>query len=277
MHAFALVAPLLVAGSASALAFEKRAGPLTSPGAAGFDYPPIRGWSSALQNDGPCGGYDVGGRTDFPLTGGDIAVALQRDVYDMKIGYSFKENPTSNDDFQNLFPNVSVTYMGSQCFQNPDFTALGGKAGDAVSLQITFQAGAGNKTFYECADITLVEPANFVKATDYTCANVTTSTQTIPNQAANAASSSAAAAAATTVTITGKQSGSSSNLTLAQAGAIGACVTLAVVAAALALAYVGGVARFGSRSKRAAQNVAAVPAYTNDRASMTSHGSMVKH
>lgn len=81
-------------------------------------------------------------------------------------------------------------------------------------MQLTYIAGGGNKTFYECSDLTLVEAAGYNAEMDYTCANATESTQTIPNQSANAAASSAAATAATTVYTTGgKPSGSDNGVT----------------------------------------------------------------
>jgi hypothetical protein len=39
---------------------------LTSPGAVGFDYPPIRGWSLDAGKKPICGGFDLHARTDFP-------------------------------------------------------------------------------------------------------------------------------------------------------------------------------------------------------------------
>ncbi|GAA5912055.1 hypothetical protein JCM6882_002019 [Rhodosporidiobolus microsporus] len=278
----AVAALPLLAASASALAFDKRAGPLTSPGALGFVAPPHRGWSSALQNEAACGGYDLNGRTNFPISGGDISLASQRDVYDLRVGYSLSSNPTSNDDFQNLFPNVSVTYIGSSCYTAPDFRTLGAAVGDDVTLQLTFIAGGQNLTFYQCADLTLVEDADFTPYSDYTCKNETTSTQTIPNQAANAASSSAAAAAAATANSDAASSSSSSSskdaVTPLQAGWIGACVTLAVVALVLIGARFAGVARFGSKSKAASgAHTVAAPDFHRDSASMTSHGSVLKH
>ncbi|GAA5857590.1 hypothetical protein JCM8547_004284 [Rhodosporidiobolus lusitaniae] len=287
MHAapYALAASL-VASSAYAVAFDsskglvKRAGALTSPGAAGFGYPPIRGWSSALQNTAPCGGYDVGGRTDFPMTGGDISILLQRDVYDMKIGIAASSNPTSNSDFVNLFPNVTQQFIGSACYEAPDLSSYGIAEGNEFSLQITFQAGGQNLSFFECADLTAVSASNFKASEEYTCANVTTSTQTIPNQSANAAASSAAATAAAgatqTVTYTGTTGSDKDAVTPLQAGWIGACGTLAVVAAVLSVLAFSGYARFGSRSK-VAQYGAAAPAYLDNRSSMSEGGSMRKH
>lgn len=39
---------------------------LTSPGAVGFDYPPIRGWSLDAAKKPICGGFELHARTDFP-------------------------------------------------------------------------------------------------------------------------------------------------------------------------------------------------------------------
>lgn len=39
---------------------------LSSPGAVGFDYPPLRGWSLDAGKKPVCGGFDLHARTDFP-------------------------------------------------------------------------------------------------------------------------------------------------------------------------------------------------------------------
>ncbi|GAA6024405.1 hypothetical protein JCM10207_003404 [Rhodosporidiobolus poonsookiae] len=283
MLALALAAPLLAA-SASAAVLEKRLGPLTAPGAAGFVWPSIRGWDSTLQYTAPCGGYNAEGRTDYPISGGQISLAMQRDVYDMRIGYSLKSNPTSNDDFTNLLPNVTQQFIGTACFESPDLSTLGASIGDEISFQITYQAGQGNRTFYECADLTLVSADGFKATESFTCLNQTTSTQTIPNAAANsaqAAASSSATGAAATIVYTGS-TGSKDDDPVSPIGAgfIGMAVTLAVVALVLGGAAWAGFARFGSRSKVSAASRAetgTVPAYHRDSASMTSHGSVLKH
>lgn len=41
---------------------------LTSPGAVGFDYPPLRGWSLDAGKKPICGGFDLHSRTDFPAS-----------------------------------------------------------------------------------------------------------------------------------------------------------------------------------------------------------------
>lgn len=41
---------------------------LTSPGAVGFDYPPLRGWSLDAGKKPICGGFDLHARTDFPAS-----------------------------------------------------------------------------------------------------------------------------------------------------------------------------------------------------------------
>ncbi|GAA5826230.1 hypothetical protein JCM11251_007218 [Rhodosporidiobolus azoricus] len=237
MLAAIAVLPLLAA-SASALAFDKRAGPLTSPGAAGFVQPPIRGWSSAFQNDGPCGGYNLNGRSDFPISGGDVSIALQRDVYDMKVGYSLSSNPNSNDDFVNLFSNVTVQYIGSYCNQAPDFRTLGAQVGDVAS----FQMRAAN-------------------AASSSAAAATAATAKGDSSSSSSASSS---------------SSSEDGVTPLQAGWIGAYVTLAVVALALIGARVAGF-KFGRKPAAASTAYAVnVSADGTDSASMTSHGSLRK-
>lgn len=41
---------------------------LSSPGAVGFDYPPLRGWSLDAGKKPICGGFDLHARSDFPAS-----------------------------------------------------------------------------------------------------------------------------------------------------------------------------------------------------------------
>lgn len=55
----------------------------------------------------PCGGLDVGARTEFPLTGGKISMLLTEEAYLLKLGFSNLSNPTSQDDFRPLMNTLS--------------------------------------------------------------------------------------------------------------------------------------------------------------------------
>ncbi|GAA6047978.1 hypothetical protein JCM3770_006453 [Rhodotorula araucariae] len=276
MLAFAaLVAPLL-ASSAAALALEPRAAPSEAPGAVGFQFPPLRGWAQGSASDSPCGGFERQGTTNYPMTGGDVLLKLLRDTHKIQVSYGIG-NPTSEDAFKPLVPVIDYAFSGSQCFNAPDFASLGAKAGDTVTLQVTGQTGPQNTTVYQCADITLVDTASFVKTETYTCANVTASTQT----RGNGSSASKSVSTATAVAATGKKSGDDQPVSPLGAGFIGAAVALVLAALIVSGAYFAGVAKFGSRAKlaRANQGTAhadTIPSYIQDNGSMVSRGSMVK-
>ncbi|BGP37240.1 hypothetical protein JCM10450v2_001150 [Rhodotorula kratochvilovae] len=277
MLAFAaLVAPLL-ASSAAALALEPRAAPTEAPGAVGFAFPPLRGWSQGSASDEPCGGFERQGTTNYPMSGGDVLLKLLRDTHKIQVSYGIG-NPTTEAAFQPLAPVIDYAYSGSQCFKAPDFASLGAKAGDTVTLQVTGQTGPKNTTVYQCADITLVDTASFVKTETYTCANVTASTQTRGGN--KSAASSGAVSTATAVAATGKMAGNDQPVSPLGAGFIGAAVALVLAALLVTGAYFAGVAKFGSRAKLQRANSAAhgetIPAYIQDNGSMVSRGSMVK-
>ncbi|GAA5912053.1 hypothetical protein JCM6882_002018 [Rhodosporidiobolus microsporus] len=273
MLALAVLA-LAASASATSLDLVKRGAP-GRPGAVAFQWPPLRGWVEDGGKTGPCGGVEMGGRVDYPLSGGDLSLVLQRDSHNIQISYSLSSNPTSTSDFQPLIPVHDYSYSGSKCFDAPDFAALGAKAGDLVTLNVNYQTGPQRNTFYQCADIRLVDTASFVASSEYTCANVTTSTQTRGSQSSSSAVSSASK---------GSSSSNDQPVSPLASGFIGAGVAIAAFIAIAVLAIATGFAKVGSRSKVAgvaAANSAAhtvpVPAYERgDLESMTSRGSMVK-
>ncbi|GAA5996954.1 copper acquisition factor BIM1-like domain-containing protein [Rhodotorula paludigena] len=264
-----LAAPLL-AGSAFAMALEPRAAPTESPGAVGFEYPPLRGWAQSAASESPCGGFSRQGTFKYPLSGSDISLKLLRDVYNVQVKYAPGE-ATADNDFQTYTSAREHVYSGNQCFESPNFASLGMQAGDTVTLQVSGQTGPKRTTVYQCADIVLVADDQFVQTETYTCRNFTASTQTRGDQ--NPSSSAVSASS---------NSGSSNDQPVSPVGAgfIGAAVAVVLCAVLVAGAYFAGVAKFGSRSKLAALPTAnsarhdEIPAY--DAASMTSRGSMVK-
>ncbi|GAA6029949.1 hypothetical protein JCM8097_009184 [Rhodosporidiobolus ruineniae] len=276
MHFTAAASLLVAASSVNALALERRAAPTESPGAVGFAWPPLRGWAQSTVGESPCGGSALGGRVDYPINGGDIALKLTRDVFNIQVSYANDENPTELSQFSPLVPAIEQSFSGSKCFKAPDLSTLGVAVGDKLTLNLNWVTGPKNSSGYQCADVTIVAAENFVAESQYTCANVTASTQT--RSGSGKGSSSAEAAAATGRGSSSLSSSSNDDgLTSAQAGGVGAGVTAAVFLAVLALLYFAGFARFGSRSKVAAQSVEAVPGYSRaDAGSMTSRGSMVK-
>ncbi|KAF4461612.1 WSC2 Glucoamylase III (alpha-14-glucan-glucosidase) [Fusarium albosuccineum] len=111
-------------------------------GPAAFMWPPDRVWSGDMDNQAPCGSRaSPGNRTDFPI------------------------NPESNDDFETLIENKSISDLnpGHTCVEL-DKLSSSVKAGDKATLQVIYRAdwdAPHNQTFYACADITFVEESNF--------------------------------------------------------------------------------------------------------------------
>ncbi|GAA6024411.1 hypothetical protein JCM10207_003405 [Rhodosporidiobolus poonsookiae] len=270
MLAFSLVAPLLAASSVSALALERRAAP-DRPGAVGFQFPPLRGFIQDETSTAPCGGLAIGGRIDYPISGGDIALVLQRDAFNIQLSYSSSENPTSASEFSPLLPVLEQSYSGSKCFQAPDLSTLGFSVGDVLTMNVNYLTGPKNSSLYQCADVTLVATDSYVASTEYTCANVTASTQTRSQGKSSSAAPSASAAAA-------NSSSDDQPVSPIGAGFIGAAVAIVVMLVAGGLLAFAGFAKFGSRSKLAAlpRTNENAPAYPHEAGSMTSRGSMVK-
>ncbi|GAA5931132.1 hypothetical protein JCM10213_000224 [Rhodosporidiobolus nylandii] len=272
LSAITVAAPLLLASSASALALERRAAPTTPPGAVGFEYPPLRGWAQETTGEF-CGGYDLNGRTEYPVSGSDVLLKLQRDAFDIQVSYSSASNPSAFDQFSPLLPTIEQSYSGYKCLQAPDFASLGLSVGDTVTMLVSYMTGPKNSTGYQCADVTLVDAAGYTPSSQYTCANITASTQTRgQGQSASSASSSAIAS-------TGNRStADDGSLSPAAAGGIGAAAAIAAMALLAAGLVFAGFLKFGRRSRApSAVMQQEVPAYQRgDAASVASRGSMVK-
>ncbi|RMJ07058.1 hypothetical protein BHE90_003215 [Fusarium euwallaceae] len=135
-------------------------------GPAAFMWPADRVWSGDVDNKAPCGSKaSAGNRTDFPLTGGAVALVAQDDYYNAKISISYSSDPSSNDDFETLVEEKSIADLnpGHTCVLLPDAPSKI-SAGDNATIQIIYRAdwdAPHNQTFYACADITYVSEANF--------------------------------------------------------------------------------------------------------------------
>ncbi|KAJ0330624.1 hypothetical protein COL922a_012280 [Colletotrichum nupharicola] len=135
-------------------------------GPAAFMWPADRVWSGDMDNQAPCGSKSgVENRTEFPLVNGQVALVAQDDYYNTQISISYKNDPTSNSEFETLIENQSVADLnpGHTCVNiaNPPSSVT---AGSNATLQIIYKAdwdAPHNQTFYACADITYVELANF--------------------------------------------------------------------------------------------------------------------
>lgn len=224
-----------------------------SQAAGKLSYPPSRGSDPLTSRIGPCQGYEVGGRIQYPLSGGRVSWDSIRDLGDVQIAYSTNINPTAQGDFTAVGQNLTNSWVGSQCVQGPDFGSLGLSAGDQVVLQFAYRTGPGNWPMFECADLTLTSNTDFADLNmTIPCENRVLSTQmrssanpqlTKLREEAAAKEAAEAEAAAS--------SSSSSNLTVTQAGIVGAFTTLGVCIIAILAAQVAGVAAFGKKARAA--------------------------
>lgn len=222
-------------------------------GPAAFMWPPDREWSANMDNTAPCGtSQGVGNRTDFPLTGGAVALVDQDEGYDVQLSISYQNDPQSNADFNVLIASSNLKELaeGHTCVSiaNPPDTV---SAGSNATLQIIYTAdfdSPQNQTFYACADITYVLNSDFT--TSIPCFNAT-----IPDDEASPTtthgSSSATASSTSAATTSAAASGGSSK------GISGGAIAGAVVGS-IAGAAILGVAAFWlyrrhQRKNRAAQ------------------------
>lgn len=113
------------------------------------------------------------------------------------------------------------------------------------------QTGPRKTRVYQCADVNLVEAANFAAVMEYECRNFTSSTQTRggANTAAVSSDNAESTQAASTIQYTGS-SADDSKISKAAAGGIGAGVAIAFIAAVLAVLGFTGFVTFGKKNKQ---------------------------
>lgn len=252
MHSSFILTALTAATAASAAVIESRqsGSDVPRPGLMGFTNPALRGWNSAAARHAPCGGYKLMGRSEYPISGGQLSFSQAKDVNNVGFYYSRSAEPLSIADFEPMFStNVSELYGGESCYTAPDFATLGASAGDPLTLMISYQSGPARTSFYQCADVTLVNnfnPANV----NVECRNITLSTQTMRDSAALSVSVEEASASQTANAGSSGSSSTSSDsgLSTAAAGGIGAGVTLAVLAAIAGVLLALGKLSFSKRS-----------------------------
>ncbi|KAJ3950974.1 hypothetical protein N0V92_012633 [Colletotrichum tropicale] len=217
-------------------------------GPAAFMWPADRVWSGDMDNQAPCGSKSgVENRTEFPLVNGQVALVAQDDYYNTKISISYKNDPTSNSDFETLIENQSVADLnpGHTCVNianPPSFVTAGSNA----TLQIIYKAdwdAPHNQTFYACADITYVELANF--NTRIPCFNATE-----PGEDDLKATASPSASSTNSASNSGSGSSSSGSKKLS-GGAIAGIVIGAVAGVGLLL---GAALFFYRRSQQKKRN-----------------------
>ena len=112
-------------------------------------FPPSRGSDAAVARIGPCQGYELGGRVEYPLNGGRVSWTASRDIEDITLAYATNGDAASQDDFTNVDADFGRGYVGSRCVEGPDFGALGFSAGDQVTLQWSFKAGPQKSQSFE--------------------------------------------------------------------------------------------------------------------------------
>jgi hypothetical protein len=72
-------------------------------------------------------------------------------------------DPSKNSEFNLLVHELATTtYRGHHCESAPDFASLGFAAGQKLTIQAKWRAGAADTVLYQCADIELVENSDYV-------------------------------------------------------------------------------------------------------------------
>lgn len=157
-----------------------------SMGPIGFAWPPDRTWSFDTVLDEPCGAPDVGNRTEFPLTNGAISLQQKQEAYDFQVSITYSSHPNNKSTFFPVTPIQSSLEYTRLCL---NLTTLpdDATAGQNATLQLQYTAPwygyrdeqskrhiEANETFYVCADITLVESAEFLLDEIPLCFNITT-------------------------------------------------------------------------------------------------------
>ncbi|PHH72994.1 hypothetical protein CDD80_4115 [Ophiocordyceps camponoti-rufipedis] len=142
-------------------------------GPAKIMWPRPRKWTADLDNTAPCGSMlDIPERTKFPLKGGKVSLVGQDDHYNVQIGISYSQRPTSNSDFEMLKIDKKIDDLdpGHTCVPLPDaFNDV--KAGTNATFQMIYESNwdkPHNQTFYVCSDITFAEVIE-VKAMEALC------------------------------------------------------------------------------------------------------------
>ncbi|KAJ0107655.1 hypothetical protein J7T55_010260 [Diaporthe amygdali] len=150
----------------------------TVMGPVAFLWPDDRPWSASNDNSGPCGSAEgVTNRTEFPLSQGQVALSIADDAYKVAFYIAFDNEPTTQSDFtEQIVQNITEVEPGHQCYKIASLPSTA-TAGTNATIQLAYWAdyegenGGKNETFYACADITLVEAADF--SAQVPCFNVT--------------------------------------------------------------------------------------------------------
>lgn len=225
-------------------------------------------------DDAPCGkAPESSPRTQYPLTGGQVSLTQLDSIDNMTILWTKGDNPTRFHQFATYGANtVKDISAGHYCTQGPDFKSLGLNPGDDATMLVIYKLDGqkSKNTYYHCADITLVDPGQWVKPNNYVCGNFSetidvasdkdslhltgnegTSGLAAPNDDAHAnmdGSNNDAHTIGTSSADSAVTTSKGSKLTNAAAGGIGAGVTVAVFLALLGLLFAMGRLHFGKRN-----------------------------
>lgn len=219
----------------------------TTMGPVAFLWPGDRPWSASHDNTGPCGSSSgVTNRTEFPLSQGQVALSIADDAYKVAFYIAFDDEPTVQSEFsEQIVQNITEVEPGHQCYKIASLPSSA-TAGSNATIQLAYWAenegenGGKNETYYACADITLVEAADF--SAQVPCFNVT-----------SAEFDSGDATATATVTPTSAASSSSGSGGLSK----GAIAGIAVGTIVGSLAVVGAFAFMLLKRRRSSAAAAA--------------------
>lgn len=162
---------LLAAAAAGVIAQSDEMGP------AAFWWPADRPWTQDSDNTAPCGSSSgVTTRTEFPLSGGVVAITAQDDSHTVHFKISFNNDPKTQSDFtfnSNSIPLKEID-PGHTCLRISD-PPTGISPGTNATIQMQYTADFDrpeNQTFYACTDITYVR-ADAFSAAQIPCFNAT--------------------------------------------------------------------------------------------------------
>ncbi|WVF66968.1 hypothetical protein IAT40_001711 [Kwoniella sp. CBS 6097] len=137
-----------------------------------FTYPPPRsGYSPDTAANYPCGGATAGSRTNYPLTGGQLALDVDTLAANVNLMYANETEPDAFHDFSTFTNTILDVSDGAWCGAGPNFTELGLEAGNDVTLLVIYQLYGNSSYLYHCADLTLVEAGSYTAPSDLACAN----------------------------------------------------------------------------------------------------------
>merc|ERR1712230_117144 len=159
-------------------------------GPVAFMWPPDREWGAAQDN---------------------IALVARDESWSIQVAISYRNNPTSNEDFETVIAAMRIPELdeGHQCYPIPS-PPVDIEAGANATFQIKYTSDFDtdkNETFYACADITYVSTSQFTYQVP--CFNATIDDYSITEP--DSTPSATAAGASATASSPSQSSGSSSS------------------------------------------------------------------